>query len=180
MESHSHELQPLALVTISALLDARRLTSVNGAELILQKIVLGTPKLLDSGILPGPWAALGGDGLDPRLKPHSLWESRCREGALHDRVVFSQSNSATSCSLFVLELRELTGRLVNRDPVTPFPDFLSILEHGVHDPFEHPQSSSTQFVVLVKVQDADAILRHRFHRAWSREGRDILRRSSAP
>jgi hypothetical protein len=82
------------------------------------------PKLLDAGILRDPWAALGGDGPDPRFKPHRLWGSRCCEGAFHDRVVFSQSNRATSKSFFVLELRELTGRLVNRDPVTPFPDFL--------------------------------------------------------
>jgi hypothetical protein len=120
------------------------------------------PKLLDSGILRDPWATLGGDGPDPRFKPHSLWESRCCEGAFHDRVVFSQSNRATRNSLFVLELRELTGRLVNRDPVTPFPDLLSVLEHGVHDPFEHPQSSAIPFVAPMKVQDADAILRHRF------------------
>jgi hypothetical protein len=46
--------------------------------------------------------------------------------------------------------------------VTPFPDFLSVLEHGVHDPFEHPQSSATKFVAPVKVQEADAILRNRF------------------
>jgi hypothetical protein len=68
-------------------LDARRFTSVDGAELILQGIALGTPKLLDSGILSDPWTALGGDGPDARLKPHSLSESRCREGVLHDRVV---------------------------------------------------------------------------------------------
>jgi hypothetical protein len=143
-------------------LDARRLTSVDGAELILRRIARRTPKCLDSGILPDPWAALGRDGPEPRLIPHGLWESRRCEGAFQDRVVLSERNGATSSTFLVFELREFVGRLVDCDPVAPLPDLLSVLEHGVHDPFEHPQSSTTQFAAPMEVQDSDAVFRHRF------------------